>query len=117
LEGAPPEASAGRLEDAKGPGPPVRTCPASPSLALQARSETPILCFVSENAQGIRAVDGRAEDDLRLGDLVVLMAEPGPFIVVEIDPPVVTVQSPMGQRRRVRDVALRRVTDEPPVNR
>ena len=57
------------------------------------------------------------DDDLRLGDLVVLMAEPGPFTVVEIDPPVVTIQSAFGQRKRVRDVVLRRVTAEPPVNR
>ena len=57
------------------------------------------------------------DDEIRLGDLVVLMAEPGPFTVVEIDPPTVVIQSPLGARRRVRDVAVRRVTAEPPVNR
>lgn len=62
------------------------------------------------------AAPERPDDELRLGDLVVLMAEPGPFTVVELDPPVVTIQSPYGQRRRVKEVALRRVTDEPPVN-
>jgi hypothetical protein len=56
------------------------------------------------------------DDDLRLGDLVVLMMEPGPFTVVEIDPPIVTIESRFGQRRRVHEVALRRVTGEPPVN-
>ena len=59
----------------------------------------------------------RSDEDIRLGDLVVLMAEPGPFTVVEIDPPTVVIQSPLGARRRVRDVAVRRVTAEPPVNR
>lgn len=62
------------------------------------------------------AVVERPEDELRLGDLVVLMAEPGPFTVVELDPPVVTIESAFGQRRRVKEVALRRVTSEPPVN-
>ena len=58
----------------------------------------------------------RPDDDFRLGDRVVLMAEPGPFTVVELDPPVVTIESAYGQRRRVKEVALRRVDDEPPVN-
>ena len=58
----------------------------------------------------------RPDDELRLGDLVVLMAEPGPFTVVELDPPVVTIESRYGQRRRVNEVTLRRVTDEPPIN-
>lgn len=61
-------------------------------------------------------VSDRPDDDLRLGDRVVLMLEPGPFTVVELDPPVVTIESRYGQRRRVKEVALRRVTDEPPVN-
>lgn len=56
------------------------------------------------------------DDDLRLGDLVVLMAEPGPFRVVEINPPLVTIEASNGARRRVRDVALRRVSSDPPVN-
>lgn len=60
--------------------------------------------------------DARADEDLRLGDLVVLMAEPGPFTVVELDPPIVTIQSPWGQRRQVNEVTLRRVTSDPPVN-
>lgn len=58
----------------------------------------------------------RLDEDLRLGDLVVLMAEPGPFTVVELDPPIVTIQSPFGQRRQVNEVALRRVTSDPPIN-
>lgn len=62
------------------------------------------------------AVAERPDDELRLGDLVVLMLEPGPFTVVELDPPVVTIESRYGQRRRVKEVALRRVTSEPPVN-
>lgn len=105
------------MDGAKGFGAAVHRPTVGRSPALQAEGETPNVFGVAENSQNGAAVDGRAEDDLRLGDLVVVMAEPGPFIVVEIDPPVVTVQSPMGQRRRVRDVALRRVTDEPPVNR
>ncbi len=73
---------------------------------------------MEENEQaGAPGTEDRPEDDLRLGDLVVLMAEPGPFTVVEIDPPVVTILSPFGQRRVVREVAVRRVTNEPPVNR
>lgn len=62
------------------------------------------------------AVEARPEDELRLGDLVVLMAEPGPFTVVELDPPIVTIESRFGQRRRVNEVTLRRIDDEPPVN-
>ena len=58
----------------------------------------------------------RLDEDLRLGDLVVLMAEPGPFTVVELDPPIVTIQSPFGQRRQVNEVAVRRVTSDPPIN-
>jgi|307.fasta_scaffold3063429_1 hypothetical protein len=56
-------------------------------------------------------------DELHIGDLVVLMAEPGPFTVVEIDPPVVVIESSLGVRRRVREVALRKVTAEPPTPR
>jgi hypothetical protein len=54
-----------------------------------------------------------ADDDI----LVVIMAEPGPFTVVEVEPPYVTIKSPAGVRRKVRDVAVRRVTGEPPVPR
>jgi hypothetical protein len=57
------------------------------------------------------------DDELRLGDLVVLMSEPGPFTVVEIDPPALTIESRQGQRRRVKEVAVRRVTGEPPASR
>jgi hypothetical protein len=56
------------------------------------------------------------DDDFQVGDLVVLMAEPGPFTVVEVDGPIVTVQS-AGARRKVRNVALRKVSGEPPVAR
>lgn len=58
-----------------------------------------------------------ADDDIQVGDLVVIMAEPGPFTVVDVEPPYVTIQSPAGVRRKVRDVAVRRVTGEPPVPR
>jgi len=57
------------------------------------------------------------DDELRVGDLVVIMAEPGPFTIVEVDPPYVVIQSAAGARRRVRDVAVRRVSSEPPVAR
>jgi len=57
------------------------------------------------------------EDELRVGDLVVIMAEPGPFTVVEIDLPYLVIQGPSGVRRRVRDIAVRKVTGDPPVAR
>ena len=57
------------------------------------------------------------DDELNIGDLVVLMLEPGPFTIVEIDPPCVVIESAVGARRRVRDIAVRKVTAEPPVPR
>lgn len=59
----------------------------------------------------------RSEDDLRLGDLVVIMAEPGPFLIVEIDTPWVVIQSNQGVRRKVSETAVRKVTSDPPVAR
>lgn len=56
-------------------------------------------------------------DDIGIGDLVVIMAEPGPFTVVEVEGPYVTIESRQGVRRKVRDVAVRRVSGEPPVAR
>jgi len=38
------------------------------------------------------------DEDLRLGDLVVIMSEPGPFLIVEIDPDERLVSN----RRRLR---------------
>ena len=67
------------------------------------------------SAQGPAAA--AADDDIGIGDLVVIMAEPGPFTVVEIEGPYVTIESRHGVRRKVRDVAVRRVTGEPPVAR
>jgi hypothetical protein len=49
----------------------------------------------------------RNDDDLRLGDLVVIMAEPGPFLIVEIDTPWVVIQSNQGVRRKVSETAVR----------
>ena len=57
------------------------------------------------------------DDELRLGDLVVIMSEPGPFLIVEIDPPWVTIQSQQGVRRKVSETAVRKVSDEPPIAR
>ncbi len=57
------------------------------------------------------------DDELHIGDLVVIMAEPGPFTIVEHAPPFLVIQSPSGVRRRVRDVAVRKVSAEPPVAR
>ena len=57
------------------------------------------------------------DEELRLGDLVVIMSEPGPFLIVEIDPPWVTIQSKQGVRRKVSETAVRKVSDEPPVAR
>ena len=67
-------------------------------------------------AQGA-AVSTEIDDDIQLGDLVVIMAEPGPFRVIEIDPPYVVIESNNGVRRRLRDVAVRKVSAEPPVAR
>jgi hypothetical protein len=59
----------------------------------------------------------RNDDELRLGDLVVIMAEPGPFLIVEIDTPWVVIQSNQGVRRKVSQTAVRKVTADPPVAR
>ena len=58
-----------------------------------------------------------ADDDIGIGDLVVIMAEPGPFTVVEVEGPYVNIESRNGVRRKVRDIAVRRVGDGPPVAR
>ncbi|HEY8515748.1 MAG TPA: hypothetical protein VIS07_09580 [Candidatus Binatia bacterium] len=60
---------------------------------------------------------GLGDDDLQVGDQVVIMAEPGPFTIVDIDPPYVTIASAAGVRRKVRDVAVRKISGEPPVPR
>jgi hypothetical protein len=57
------------------------------------------------------------DEDLHLGDLVVIMAEPGPFTIVEIEPPLVVIEARTGVRRKVHMGAVRRVSAEPPVNR
>lgn len=57
-----------------------------------------------------------AAEDIQVGDLVVVMAEPGPFTVIEVEGPFVTIESG-GARRKVRDIAVRKVTGEPPVAR
>jgi hypothetical protein len=57
------------------------------------------------------------DQELRLGDLVVIMAEPGPFLIVEIDTPWVVIQSNQGVRRKVSETAVRKVTSDPPVAR
>jgi len=58
-----------------------------------------------------------ADDDVQVGDLVVIMAEPGPFTVVDVEGPYVTIASANGVQRKVRDVAVRKVSAEPPVAR
>ena len=45
------------------------------------------------------------------------MAEPGPFTVVEIDPPALTIESPYGVRRKVLESAVRKVTGAAPISR
>lgn len=57
------------------------------------------------------------DETIDVGDLVVIMAEPGPFTVVEVEGPYVTIESRAGVRRKVRDVAVRKVSGEPPVAR
>lgn len=58
-----------------------------------------------------------ADDEIHVGDLVVIMVEPGPFTVIEVEGPLVTIQSASGVQRKVRDIAVRKVTGEPPVAR
>jgi hypothetical protein len=62
-------------------------------------------------------MDRLDDEDLQIGDLVVIMAEPGPFTIVAVEGPIVTIQSPTGAQRKVRDTAVRRVSGEPPVAR
>lgn len=74
--------------------------------------------MAASNGAAQEPVAGTAgDDDLVIGDLVVIMAEPGPFTVVDIEGPYVTIQSATGTRRKVRDVAVRKVSGEPPVAR
>jgi hypothetical protein len=68
---------------------------------------------VAETSAAARTDD----DELRLGDLVVIMVEPGPFLIVEIDTPWVVIQSQQGVRRKVSQTAVRKVSAEPPVAR
>ena len=57
------------------------------------------------------------DDGLMVGDLVVSMAEPGPFTIVEIRRPNVVIESETGVRRVTRASAVRKVDAEPPVAR
>lgn len=57
------------------------------------------------------------DDGVMVGDLVVIMAEPGPFTVVERTAPYVVIEGPTGTTRTVHESAVRRVSDEPPVAR
>jgi len=63
------------------------------------------------------AVAHASDDAIQVGDLVVIMAEPGPFTVVEVEGPLVTIRSNTGTQRKVRDIAVRKVSGEPPVAR
>ena len=87
--------------------------PAHLTPPLRCEPPTPTISDVTNESD---ATAERSDEELRLGDLVVLMSEPGPFTVVEIDPPAVVIESAMGQRRKVLDVAVRRSDTEPPVN-
>lgn len=57
------------------------------------------------------------DDGLMVGDLVVGMAEPGPFTIVEIRRPNVVIESEAGVRRTLRASAVRKVEAAPPVAR
>ncbi len=59
----------------------------------------------------------QSEETLRIGDLVVVMTEPGIFRVIELMPPSILIESPVGVRRKVREWAVRRVDATPPVPR
>lgn len=57
------------------------------------------------------------DDGLMVGDLVVCMAEPGPFTIVEIKRPNVVIESGAGVRRVIRAASVRKVDSAPPVAR
>ena len=62
-------------------------------------------------------MDSAKDDDLKVGDLVVGMAEPGPFTVVEIHFPNVVIETASGPRKTMHAGALRRVSGDAPVAR
>ena len=57
------------------------------------------------------------DEEIRPGDLVVLMLEPGPFRVLSIDTPHAVLESHDGTMRTVLEVAIRKVDNKPPVPR
>jgi hypothetical protein len=56
-------------------------------------------------------------DDVIVGDLVVIMAEAGPFRVIAAQGADVVIEGPDGATRKVRAVAVRKIDREPPVQR
>jgi hypothetical protein len=70
---------------------------------------------VASNGAGPPA--GTGDEEIQIGDLVVIMAEPGPFTVVDVEGRYVTIASANGVQRKVRDIAVRKVSGEPPVAR
>lgn len=64
------------------------------------------------------AIKARPEDEEILpGDLVVLMLEPGPFRVLSIQTPNAIIEANDGSQRTVREVAIRKIDNEPPKQR
>lgn len=58
-----------------------------------------------------------SDAEVMVGDLVVIMAEPGPFTVIEVKPPYVVIQGAAGASRTVHTSAVRLVSEDPPVAR
>lgn len=58
-----------------------------------------------------------ASEEIVPGDLVVLMLEPGPFRVLSMPGPNAVIEGPDGATRTVRQIAIRKIDTEPPVQR
>jgi hypothetical protein len=66
---------------------------------------------------GSLLVESMDSDDVLVGDLVVIMTEPGPFRVVAVQGADVVIEGPNGATRKVREIAVRKIDREPPVQR
>lgn len=58
-----------------------------------------------------------AAEEIAPGDLVVLMLEPGPFRVLSMPGDNAVIEGPDGSTRTVRQIAIRKIDTEPPVQR
>lgn len=58
-----------------------------------------------------------SKEEIAPGDLVVLMLEPGPFRVLSLPGANAVLEGPDGATRTVRQIAIRKIDTEPPVQR